>query len=187
VCAPDALPRPADGELQDARWFSRDELAGAAAWGSGTGCSCPARSPSPATSSTAGSRVSTPSVGDTAREVHDSRAVTGLARLGLASRGTVWLVVGLLLVSVLNGRDQSTDANGALRAIADRPYGDVLLVAPHHRLRRLRRLAGPRRRGRPPDRARRAQARLRTRLLGRARARLRAAGVPHGALPRAGR
>jgi hypothetical protein len=73
--------------------------------------------------------VSTPSVGDTAREVHDSRAVTGLARLGLASRGTVWLVVGLLLVSVLNGRDQSTDANGALRAIADRPYGDVLLVA----------------------------------------------------------
>lgn len=68
------------------------------------------------------------SVGDTARELHDSRAVELLARLGLASRGTIWLVVGLLLVSVLSGRSEETDANGALRAIADRPYGDVLLV-----------------------------------------------------------
>jgi hypothetical protein len=67
--------------------------------------------------------------GDTAREVHDSRAVEWLARLGLASRGTVWFIVGLLLVSVLSGRSESTDANGALRAIAARPYGDVLLVA----------------------------------------------------------
>lgn len=69
------------------------------------------------------------SAGDTAREVHDSRAVEWLARWGLASRGTVWFVVGLLLVSVLSGRSEETDANGALRAIADRPYGDVLLVA----------------------------------------------------------
>ena len=69
------------------------------------------------------------SAGDTARDVHDSRAVEWLARLGLASRGTVWFVVGLLLVSVLSGRSEETDANGALRAIADRPYGDVLLVA----------------------------------------------------------
>ena len=69
------------------------------------------------------------SAGDTAREVHDSRAVEWLARLGLASRGTVWFVVGLLLVSVLSGRSEETDANGALRAISDRPYGDVLLVA----------------------------------------------------------
>ena len=68
------------------------------------------------------------SVSDTAREVHDSKAVEWLARLGLASRGTVWLVVGLLLVSVLSGRNQDTDAPGALRAISDRPYGDVLLV-----------------------------------------------------------
>ena len=67
--------------------------------------------------------------GDTARDVHDSRAVEWLARLGLASRGTVWFVVGLLLVSVLSGRSEDTDASGALRAIADRPYGDVLLVA----------------------------------------------------------
>lgn len=72
--------------------------------------------------------MTTDSVGDTAREVHDSKAVEWLARLGLASRGTVWFVVGLLLVSVLSGRNQDTDASGALRAIADRPYGDVLLV-----------------------------------------------------------
>lgn len=41
VCAPDAQPRPADGELQEARWFTREELAGAQAWGSGPGLQLP--------------------------------------------------------------------------------------------------------------------------------------------------
>lgn len=64
-----------------------------------------------------------------ARQVHESALVERLARLGLAARGVVWLVVGLLLVSVLRGRgDEQTDQSGALRAIADQPYGSVLLV-----------------------------------------------------------
>jgi NAD+ diphosphatase len=32
-CAGDAVPRPVDGELEDARWFTRDEVRDAATWG----------------------------------------------------------------------------------------------------------------------------------------------------------
>ncbi|MCW2606867.1 MAG: hypothetical protein JWO60_1560 [Frankiales bacterium] len=64
----------------------------------------------------------------TARDVHQSGAVDGLARVGLASRGLVWLVIGLLGVSVLRGQQARTDQQGALRVIADKPFGEVLLV-----------------------------------------------------------
>lgn len=33
VCDPDAVPRAADGELEEARWFTRDELRDAPQWG----------------------------------------------------------------------------------------------------------------------------------------------------------
>ncbi|MCU1691715.1 MAG: hypothetical protein JWM64_806 [Frankiales bacterium] len=65
---------------------------------------------------------------NTAEDVQDSDAVDGLARVGLASRGLVWLVVGLLALSVLLGGDERADQQGALRAIADKPFGEVLLV-----------------------------------------------------------
>ncbi len=64
----------------------------------------------------------------TARQAHRSDAVQGLARLGIASRGLVWLVVGLLALSVLRGGDQQTDRGGALQVIADKPLGEALLV-----------------------------------------------------------
>ena len=64
----------------------------------------------------------------TARDVHGSGAVSGLARVGLASRGLVWLVIGLLGLSVLRGGRARADQQGALRAIADRPFGEVLLL-----------------------------------------------------------
>ena len=67
-------------------------------------------------------------VRDAARDVHESTVVDRLARLGLAARGVVWLVVGLLALSVLLGGDEQTDRDGALGAIAARPYGGVLLV-----------------------------------------------------------
>lgn len=41
VGAPDALPRTADGELDDVRWFTREELAGAASWGAHAGLQLP--------------------------------------------------------------------------------------------------------------------------------------------------
>ena len=34
-CDGDAVPRPVDGELEDARWFTRDEVRAAATWGAG--------------------------------------------------------------------------------------------------------------------------------------------------------
>lgn len=51
-----------------------------------------------------------------------------LARLGLAARGVIYLLVGLLAVSVALGRGhQETDQNGALLTVARQPYGTVLL------------------------------------------------------------
>lgn len=63
-----------------------------------------------------------------ARQAQDSTAVAWLARLGLAARGVVWLVIGLLALSVLLGNDEQADQQGALRAISDRPLGEPLLV-----------------------------------------------------------
>ena len=41
VCDADARPRAADGELEDVRWFTRDELREAASWGTGPGLQLP--------------------------------------------------------------------------------------------------------------------------------------------------
>jgi NAD+ diphosphatase len=41
VCDPDAEPRPTDGELEDVRWFTRDELRAAGTWGTGAGTQLP--------------------------------------------------------------------------------------------------------------------------------------------------
>ena len=63
-----------------------------------------------------------------ARKAHDSNVVSGLARLGLASRGIVWLVVGVLALQVAFGDSARADKNGALAAIKDKPLGGLLLV-----------------------------------------------------------
>jgi hypothetical protein len=67
--------------------------------------------------------------GDAAKAAHGSRAVEALARLGLASRGLVWLVLGLLAVAVVRGDEAQTDQTGALRALAETPVGTPLLLA----------------------------------------------------------
>lgn len=64
----------------------------------------------------------------TAREVHDSRAVEVLARLGLCSRGLVWLVLGVLALSVVGGGTAKADQDGAFRALASTPVGVPLLA-----------------------------------------------------------
>ena len=71
---------------------------------------------------------STAKAKSTARDLEDSDAVHGLARLGLAARGVVWLVIGLLTLSVLLGGAEQTDQGGALQAVSDQPFGKVLLV-----------------------------------------------------------
>lgn len=68
---------------------------------------------------------------DAAREAEGSTAVELLGRLGLACRGIIWLVMGLLALQVASGGDErgtTADRNGALRAISERPLGRPLLV-----------------------------------------------------------
>lgn len=70
-------------------------------------------------------------MGDTARlarKAEDSTVVDWLARLGMVSRGIVWLVIGLLALQVALGGHRQADKNGALRTIAEKPFGEVLLV-----------------------------------------------------------
>jgi hypothetical protein len=50
-------------------------------------------------------------------------------RLGLAARGVVYCVIGLLAVSLaLGDRSEQTDQRGALAELAERPWGTALLV-----------------------------------------------------------
>lgn len=63
-----------------------------------------------------------------AREVHESRAVEVLARLGLFSRGLVWLVLGALAFQLVDGGEAKADQTGALEALSDTPLGGSLLV-----------------------------------------------------------
>ena len=63
-----------------------------------------------------------------ARDLEDSDGVHALARLGLAARSVVWLVIGLLLLSVALGGSEQTDQGGALRAVSEQPFGTPLLV-----------------------------------------------------------
>lgn len=53
-----------------------------------------------------------------------------LARAGLAARGVVYVLIGLLAVQVALGHGgQQTNQNGALRVVAGQPFGKVLLWA----------------------------------------------------------
>jgi hypothetical protein len=63
-----------------------------------------------------------------AQRAKNSNAIAWLARLGLLSRGVIWLVVGLLAMQVARGDNAKADKNGALRTIEDKPFGHLLLV-----------------------------------------------------------
>ena len=63
-----------------------------------------------------------------ARSAHDSKPVELLARLGLASRGLVFLVLGVLALTLALGGNAEADQDGALRALAARPFGEPLLL-----------------------------------------------------------
>ncbi|MBK5306472.1 MAG: DUF1206 domain-containing protein [Frankiaceae bacterium] len=65
---------------------------------------------------------------EAAREAEDSATVEWLARLGLVCRGLIWLVIGVLAAQVALGASDRVDKNGALHAIAEKPFGELLLV-----------------------------------------------------------
>lgn len=60
----------------------------------------------------------------------DSRDVAeGAGRVGLATRGVIYVVVGVLAAQVATGkRAEQTDQRGALAELADKPFGGALLV-----------------------------------------------------------
>ncbi len=64
-----------------------------------------------------------------AHAVRNSRAVEGLARAGLFTRGVVYLVVALLTVQVAVGKPAKVDdQNGTIQEIASQPFGRVVLI-----------------------------------------------------------
>jgi uncharacterized protein DUF1206 len=63
------------------------------------------------------------------RRAGQSPWVERLGRLGLVAKAVLYAVVGILAIQVaLGGREQNPDRQGALRAIAEQPFGMVLLV-----------------------------------------------------------
>ena len=66
----------------------------------------------------------------TARRAANSSWVDGLARVGFVARGVVYGIIGLIAFEVARdgGRGDDASKEGALREIAERPFGGVMLV-----------------------------------------------------------
>lgn len=64
------------------------------------------------------------------RLAHKARPwVRTLARLGYATKGVVYTIIGVIAaLAALRGGGETTDSHGALEEIVRRPYGHVLLV-----------------------------------------------------------
>lgn len=67
-------------------------------------------------------------VRDAAERAEEHPVVERLARAGLAARTVVWTLVGLLALRLAFGGSEQADQSGALRELAERPLGTVLLA-----------------------------------------------------------
>ena len=68
------------------------------------------------------------SAGGKAEQAGDSASLEGLARVGLVAYGVVYLLVGWLALQIAwGGSAKSADTSGALRTLADQPFGKILL------------------------------------------------------------
>lgn len=69
------------------------------------------------------------SAGDKAEQAGDSASLEGFARGGLVAFGVVHLLIGWLALQIAWGASasKSADPSGALRTVADQPFGKVLL------------------------------------------------------------
>lgn len=66
---------------------------------------------------------------NTARSAANSRVMRGLARVGYAAKGVVYVIIAILAGRLALGKSgQSPDQRGALRAVAGEPFGHVLLI-----------------------------------------------------------
>ncbi|WP_104531018.1 DUF1206 domain-containing protein [Streptomyces specialis] len=64
-----------------------------------------------------------------ARRAANSGAMGAAARSGLAARGVLYLLVGLLALQVAFGSGEQADRGGALRGLSDKPLGSFLIWA----------------------------------------------------------
>ncbi|MFE0794127.1 DUF1206 domain-containing protein [Streptomyces mutabilis] len=65
-----------------------------------------------------------------ARRAANGSTAEGAARAGLAARGVIYLLVGVLALQIAFGTgDRQADRGGALAELADKPFGAVLLWA----------------------------------------------------------
>jgi hypothetical protein len=63
-----------------------------------------------------------------ARQAANSRPMTWLARAGLASRGAMYVLIGIIAVEIaVDGSHQQADRTGAVHLVAGTPLGSVLL------------------------------------------------------------
>ena len=62
-------------------------------------------------------------------KVARSEGFEWLARAGFAARGVIYVLIGILALDLALGNGgQDASQQGALRTIADQPFGEVLLV-----------------------------------------------------------
>ena len=54
--------------------------------------------------------------------------VKPLARIGYIAKGVVYVIVGVIAVQAAFGTDTTEGSKGAIRSIADQPFGQVLLI-----------------------------------------------------------
>lgn len=75
-------------------------------------------------------RALTATARERARRAADGTAAEGAARAGLTARGVIYLLVGILALRIAFGHGgEEADRSGALEALADQPFGSVLLWA----------------------------------------------------------
>jgi hypothetical protein len=75
-----------------------------------------------------GTGVRAGGVVDAVRDGADSRPMNWAARLGLAARGMVYLLIGVLAVIVARGGRAEVDQKGALQQVMARPLGGFLVA-----------------------------------------------------------
>ncbi|MEO5878493.1 MAG: DUF1206 domain-containing protein, partial [Streptosporangiaceae bacterium] len=67
-------------------------------------------------------------VGNEAKQASQSPVLKGLARTGLAARGVIYVIIGVLALLVAFGRDsKQAESGGAMQAIAEKPGGTLAL------------------------------------------------------------
>jgi hypothetical protein len=73
-------------------------------------------------------RRSAPRSGRSARSARSGRGMAWLARAGLAARGLMYVLIGIIAVQVaIDGSHQQADRTGALRLVAQTAFGTAIL------------------------------------------------------------